>query len=77
VRSMSKTLHDVAARASELTGVDASEIVRDLVPEFAPTGAWTVEFVGPSLQVREAVRQALREIKPVTSRQRSGTSRSA
>jgi hypothetical protein len=53
----------VAARASQITGVNLTEIESELAPEHLPEGGWLVHFTGPSLQVREAVEQAISEMQ--------------
>lgn len=60
---LSVRIGDIARRASELTGVDLSEIERELEPTPQPGGGWLVRFTGPSSQVREAVEQAISEMK--------------
>lgn len=62
--SLEELVHKVADRASALTGVAAAEIERELEPNALPEGGWLVRFTGPSLQVREAVAQAIAEMKP-------------
>jgi len=60
--SLSGLVHHIAARASVLTGVDASEIVGQLEPTHQAEGGWLVHFTGPSHQAREAVEQAIGEM---------------
>jgi hypothetical protein len=55
-------VHRVARRASQLTGVDADEIQRQLEPSHSPRGGWHVRFTGPSSEVRQAVSQAISEL---------------
>lgn len=62
-RTLSSIVRRVATRASQLTGVDISEIEGDLQPNRLPEGGWLVHFTGPSLQVRAAVEQAISEIE--------------
>jgi hypothetical protein len=60
--SLSRIVSQIADRASELTGVDAAEIVRELEPSHSERG-WYVRFTGPSSQVGQAVSQAISELK--------------
>lgn len=61
-QSLSGIVRRVADRASQLTGVDSSEIESELEPNHLPEGGWLVHFTGPSLQVRAAVEQAISEL---------------
>jgi hypothetical protein len=53
----------IALRASELTGVNADELKREIEPRRRPSGGWFFHFTGPSLLVREAVEQAIADLK--------------
>jgi hypothetical protein len=63
VDSLSDLITRVAARASELTGVEAAEVETELASSRLPDGGWLARFTGPSLQVREAVEQAISELQ--------------
>ena len=59
----STMLDAIAKRASGLTGVDADELKREIEPGRRPSGGWTFQFTGPSLQMQKAVEQAIADLK--------------
>jgi hypothetical protein len=61
--SLSHVVRQIAEKVSQITGLNADEIERDLEPSHTLKDGWQVRFVGPSMVVRLAVKHAIRELR--------------